>query len=530
MLLEKLSKEEMCLYEVLTSPIDFPEFFWKDTGGVDPYRVYDYQYEFNVDDPLKTYSNARTCGKTENIIRESCVAPFIDIGEEVLITTPQEINLKPLLEKIIDRLYEVRITREMMHRVVRKPDFLISFHNRTKIFGRIPGVYGNNVHGMHVKKIKVDESQDYSELGWRELRECLNDVPGKQFVIYGVPNGIRNTFYLKSNDPTWGHYIITAMHRHNWSDETRKERINFYGSRKAPEYKRQILAEHGDPENPMFNYEKFMNTVDLGEKDKSTGRYDKYKPTITKDYYYIRILNENIKGFPISYFLRLPSSHKKYNNIFISIDWGFTGHPTEILVWSDEIKEGKNKIRLIARIRGERLSDDYQCSLVEEIYNFYTNVIGLSCDATGRGASLLQILQRDKTMLSVLDGFVFNAKVEVGKDLKTGEVIKRDVKQFSSEVLQKLVEDNEIILPYDDDIISDWLAHRERTLAGGRKEYVCDKKYEDHTLDSARVMAIQRELKRIMGLREIKQKEIALGRLVFDFTGAGAYKGHIDDL
>ena len=522
-MLEPLSYEEEALLDILTDPIDFPEFFWKDRDGVTPYRVYDYQYEYTLDLPNKIYANARSCGKTESIIRDASILPFTP-GEETLITAPQEVHLKPLMEKIIDRLNEVRLTRELFKRLTRKPDYMLVFHTRAKIFGRIPGVNGTNVHGMHVKNIKVDEAQDYLNDGWAELRECLNPGKESRFAVYGVPNGIRNTFYNLTKDKTWNHYIITAMHRMHWGEEERESRIRFYGSRRSPDYLRQILAEHGDPENPMFPHEQFTRCLDVGTK-MADGRYDKHKPTITKDYVYLRILAENLNNMPLAHFLRFPESHKKYKSIWISIDWGHNIDPTEILVWSDEVREGQQKIRLISRIHAERLTDPEQVDLVNLIFAFYKNTIGVSSDATGRGGSLHQSLQLNKKLLRILDPLIMNEKVEIGEDLKTKEPIRRPTKDFAFECLQNLVMNNEIILPYDDEIVTDWLAHRERSLGSGRKEYVCDSRYKDHTLTSAACMAFQREIRRIYGLSDFKKVIVPQGFWVSKSQAPGAYGG-----
>lgn len=892
--IKSLTEDEKALVKILQSNVDISEFLWKGKDGITPYRVYDYQYAFNDTDGQNIFADARSVGKSEYLARKSCSFIFRRLGSDKLVTAPQMVHLKPVLENIIARIYSSRLLKEMVKgHPSRQPDYLIRLQTGGNIRGRIPGITGIGVKGLHVFELDVDESQDYPESGWENLRECLD--MGGQFTIFGVHNGIRNTFYHLSNDSDWKAKIITKMHMLDWGEKERESRIRFYGSSKAPAYIRNVFAicfqpgttiftkkgikrienvligdevlthrgcfkrvievqdshfdgelvglqsygdyekiwstpnhpwatclgdelfwqeadsitkddrlvapnmrdscgldfvsfkseasgkikklpekipitkgllsligyylaeghviyrevpqskragytvnwsfhqnekmfhkevmdfiskefgfrtklhqnkrdlgctiyccskelsrfflqfgkgsaskklpsewmdlskaqirhliraywngdghkgknffsagtvsknlayqvhflltrlgiwshirfrdnkitrirgkvyaqkpfysidvygrsasrfakeiygetidlkremwnvyqdddyaylnirsidkkkysgcvynltvedDHsyhvglktvhncGDAEYPMFRFSKFMAGVDQGKKQKD-GTYNKFQPTWSSDYYFVRLIAEELGPHHISHYLRFPQLHKKYKVCWLGIDWGHNVDPGEFLIFAEAEVNGRRVLKLIARIHTERLKDtdgnQSQKEIVKEIFSFY-NLVGIAADSTGRGGGICQTLMSEKDIKTIFDGFAFNGSLVIGKDEKTKKDIKEPFKRYSGELLQLMVENGEIALPYDDEIVSDWLAHKERPTKAG-KEFTADKSADDHTLDAARVAVTQREARRLRHRRK-SSEHIPFGRWVGQ-TGRGSVPGGV---
>lgn len=117
-------------------------------------------------------------------------------------------------------------------------------------------------HNVHPVSLELDEAQDYPDDGWTELIETLKrGTEGATWHAHGVTRGMRDKFYEFTQDTPdnhWKIHRITAMHRPNWSDEERQEKIRLYGSREAPDYRRNVLGQHGDQTNPLFVLHRLM--------------------------------------------------------------------------------------------------------------------------------------------------------------------------------------------------------------------------------------------------------------------------------
>jgi len=491
-MLQPLTKGEKALLRILTSDIHAPQFLWKQPDGVNPYRVYDYQYYFDDNDNVSqaVASCCRSVGKTEKIKRSCFTWLFRKPGKGKLITAPQEVHLNPLMELIIDKIMDIKFTRKLVKSIKRKPCYLIKFFNKAYIEGKIPGTKGNGCKGSHVDSIETDESQDYVSEGWANLRECLNEVKDKQIRAWGVPNGVRNEFFNFTRSPEFSKVTFPAMYKHTWGDKERREKIAFYGSRNAPGYIRNILAEPGAAEYLLFLPSKLDFCIDHG-KIRLDGTYDKDDPKYTADYRKIQIINEDInRNMPFSHYLRFPEIHLKYKRVWVGVDFGHHGaDPTEILIWAEE--SNKNRTKLICRVHCERVTDDDQADIVEFICKFY-NVVGVACDATARGGSIWEKLNNKNLGNIILSGYNFKSVKEITKDVND-KPINIPIKQLSVEILQNMCDHREFLIPYDVDILADWMGLKMKPLSNNKFDIVKDANYKTHTLYAAAMMALQRE-------------------------------------
>jgi hypothetical protein len=84
-------------------------------------------------------------------------------------------------------------------KIIRKPYYKIEFANRSVIYFRPAGAYGNSFRSLHVDYILVDEGAWLPEKAWKALRQCLR--AGGTFRIYSTPNGLRGTYHLLPLNP-----------------------------------------------------------------------------------------------------------------------------------------------------------------------------------------------------------------------------------------------------------------------------------------------------------------------------------------
>lgn len=140
-------------------------------------------------------------------------------------------------------------------------------------------------HNVHPIWLELDEAQDYPEAGWTELIETLKrGFEGAVWRAHGVTRGVRDKFYeftQERPDNDWTIHRYTAVHRPNWTDQERSEKIKQYGSRDHPDYRRNVLGLHGDATNPLFVLHRLMRCwlgSTLVETDEGKLRIDEVRP------------------------------------------------------------------------------------------------------------------------------------------------------------------------------------------------------------------------------------------------------------
>lgn len=157
--LEALTDAERYLVAILqdSSGVDIAEFLWKDPDQSDSlFRCYDYQYAWYRNDSKQQIDQCgRSVGKSVGIQMRAFAFPFVNAGNDMMITAPEMIHLDPVTKHIEDRLMSTRLSREMLKSgnqstgITHRP-FEAKFRNDAKIVGRIPQKDGKGVKGSVV--------------------------------------------------------------------------------------------------------------------------------------------------------------------------------------------------------------------------------------------------------------------------------------------------------------------------------------------------------------------------------------------
>lgn len=513
----QLTTQESYLLAIIQdeSGIDLAEFLLEDPMADNSeklFRCWDFQYHWWRDFSTMVIDQcARAIGKTMSIIIRGWAFPIQHPGAEMVVTAPEAVHLDPLTSRIEERMRSCRLTRELLfnngNRGIKHRPFQVDFRNGAKILGRIPQKDGKGVKGLHPLRLEMDEAQDYPTPGWVELIETLrHGEKGAQWRAHGVSKGVRDEFYRHSQaDSGWSVHTVTGMHRPTWSAQERTDKIEAYGTRDSPDYKRNILGQHGDATNPLFVLHRLMEQVDMDQ----ASEYN------TDTYYYRRISDEMLGSQPIEDLIVIPGSHKRWTVTWAGMDVGLTNHPSEILVFGEEVQKNKETgLRLLSRIHLERIRSADQRRVVESLFQSYE--LRLFCvDRTGVGFPLFQELQdgAPKYMDRIV-GYTADQKVVVGYDDyedwqdPSDFEVRRQAKEYGYDLLRVYVDQKRLILPYDRELLGEWQGQvwtreRSETNAYGRKSFSRGK---FHTLDAGAMMILGKELQALASLTKVSQQ------------------------
>lgn len=524
--IEDLSDEEAYLLAIIQdhSGLDLAEFTWLDYEKDDLcWRAWHFQWVWwRSNEAFQVDQSARSIGKSLSIKARAFVFPVLHPGQEMVITAPEGVHLDAITDVIETVFFQNRFGKEMLiagRTGVKHKPFHMNFRNGARIMGRIPQRDGKGVKGIHPLWLELDEASDYPEAGWTELNETLKrGHEGAVWRAHGVTRGVRDTFYNITSDPNshWTVHRYAAMWRPTWSDQERQEKIQQYGGRDDPDYRRNLLGLHGDSVSPIFVLHRLMNCVD-----------DDKESAYNQDEYCNLPINEAmLREYDIDILeaLDFPILHTaRYKTFWIGMDVGYTNHPSEILVFAEErpsaseLKtlhalrkaappEGLPRLKLITRITLRRIGAPDQFKALKYVINHY-NPVAFSMDKTGNGLPLFQLLQEDedRNPATTIRGYGFSEKllvdfdttidVEEGiskEDLAKEVGIKRNVVEYSTDILRLLVDSKRFWLPWDRELLGEFEGQTYRVTKTtmdqyGKREY---SNGEFHALDAARMAVL----------------------------------------
>lgn len=524
-ILEDLTEEEACLWALLSDPsgLDQAEFVWFNAEEKDGcFRAWPFQWRWWRNLAQNQIDQcARSVGKSLSIQVRTFAFPFLHPGQEMVITAPEGNHLDAITDNVETKFRNTRLGKEMLVQGrggIKHRPFHMNFANGSRIMGRIPQRDGRGVKGIHPIWLELDEAQDYPDAGWTEIIETLKmGSKGAVWRAHGVTRGLRDFFYkFTQPDSGWHVHRMTAMHRPTWSAEERQQKIESYGSRDHPDYRRNVLGLHGDATNPLFVLHRLMQCVDMDNESQLN----------KNDYTFLKINNEMVLEYDddILPLLDFPRSHLKHSNFWIGMDVGYTNHPSEIVVFAETKERAKDTekgvkkpdmkrapaLKMVARIRLERISHKHQVAAILWLINFY-KPHAFSMDKTGLGLPLFQDIQEQarvskdyKIAVDVIKGYNFSSKIlvdfddSVEVDEYKGDIIKesgieRNVLEYSSDRLRAMVDDERIILPNHQDMIKEfqgqtWVFDKSTMdMYGRRKIY---SKGSFHVLDACRMAVL----------------------------------------
>lgn len=524
--LEALSEEECYLYAILQdeSGLDHAEFAFTNEQSEDGiFRAWHFQWPWwRCEDQLQIDRGSRSAGKSMSMKFRAIAFPFCVPGGEMLLTAPEGIHLDAITDVIETGYYGNRLFEEMLapgRGGIKHRPFKMNFANGAVIHGRIPKHDGSGVKGVHPDWLEQDEASDYPEAGWAELFETLKQKEKEgaagadsRWRAHGVTRGVGGTFDEKTRpDSNWTVHALPAMYRPTWDEDERAAKIAQYGSMENVDFRRNIYGLPGDASSPIFVLSRLMQCVDTEE-------YSEYNEHL---YYNITIddgeLGDAEWGIE-SLMDDIPMSHtSKWRRFWAGMDVGWTQAPSVITIFGEESSKKRDgtSLRLLSKITLRRIGTEDQLKAILHLFKLYRPV-GFALDSTGAGMPLLEIARawaRDDPEISQfmerVMGYNFSSKIAAGFDENVEidladpngwerAVIWRNVLEWSTDVLRGLVDDKQLMLPYDRALIGEmqgqtWKYSRSALDAYGRKKLYSAGQF--HALDAMRmaVLAFKQE-------------------------------------
>jgi hypothetical protein len=312
-----------------------------------------------------------------------------------------------------------------------------------------------------------------------------------------------------------------AMMRPSWGDEERRAKIALYGGTDDHvDYRRNVYGDIGDATSRLFVLHRLMACTRIAESPWAIEYNDEI-------YTQIKITDDLLAkaDAPIELFLQFNGAHlaDEYIAYWAGMDVGYTRDPSEVLIFGEvkhPKKKGESILRLLTRVHMMRVPAADQAAAVREIFNFYGDRLKrFSMDKTGNGLPLWQELDPHTVGTRVenrrtaehisqrIKGYGFSNKVAVefdDRELVKGEtaidaVIEKNVISFAADELRKLVDTNNLELPYDLQLLKEWQGQeiqyvRDESSAAGHKSKLKLTGGSLHTLDAAMMMIAGRNL------------------------------------
>jgi hypothetical protein len=551
-----LDAEEMALFAILTDPtgIDQAEAFFLDEASDDGcYRLWAPQWGwYDSRDKMQVSCTARAVGKSWSIQLRALAFPFCHAGSEMSLVGPELNHLRLLTDPIENRFISNRLMLEMLQPtksagITRRPHWQANFSNGSVIRSRLPNKDGRGVKGLHSKCIELDEAQDFPLPGFTELIETFNmSQEGSVWRCHGVPRGVRDRFYeLTQPESGFTVHRVTAMARPSWDAVERETKIATYGgSRSNPDYKRNILGEHGDSVNPVFVLARLMACTDT----------DQGSIYNTQVYHCLRLSGETLEfGSVDSFLATIPQSHfvgysqltarylddgtrlpptetgspHGYSAYFAGMDVGVTAHPSEITVFGQ--RTGSELLELLLRINMFRVDTDRQIEVVEKVFGRYgRKLLAFGMDMTGVGWPLWDLLSKRPAIGDRVHGYGFSTKVPVGladpEELdgmpparRIGRVaarvdervIMRWMVEAATDLLRNdYIDAGKMRLPFDREVLLDFQGTNYRVIKVasdpyGKKEYGGG---SFHALDAVRTMVAAKHFPAIQAMIDAEKQ------------------------
>jgi len=440
--------------------------------------------------------DGRAVGKTIALSTDALHFAFTTIGGQGLIAAPHQGHLDTIIEEIEYQIEtcealstSIAVNSQGRPKIIRKPYFRVEFTNRSVLYFRPAGAYGDSFRSLHVGRIWVDEGAWLSEKAWRALRQCLK--AGGVLRIYSTPNGLRkSTYYRLTQSPNWRVFRWPSWLNPSWSAEREAELVEFYGGKDTAGWQHEVAGEHGKPSYGAFNVE-YLNRcrVDLDEYQKVVITGESLTGCETEEEVFNRL----------EMLLNLAPQDGTF---WIGGDLGYTNDPTEIVVLRETREDERPRVKLVLRVHMEHVAYPHISEVLAMLDGYYSPM-GIGVDQGGNGLAVVQELTtldkyRELELEARLHGYDFGGMVTIG--LKDGLPLKKRTKEYMTSLINRALQRRELLLPIDDIEIEDEFTTHTYTLTRGRVIY---SKGNDHVVDAARCAMLVRDQGRLDQLQEV---------------------------
>jgi hypothetical protein len=436
---EKLSRDEIILYDILKHPVLGPEFIYNlDRMEYEKEFKFDYyQNEMLCDfNRYVAISCARAIGKT--VVLVALIVWLMTNNffpkDYIVYTVPNKAQLEPVWTGLTRQFRTNSFLKQFLehNKGINSSEHSVKLLNGSALICRIAGTTGTgaNVIGLHTPFEILDESGYYPWGTWLELQPTLNTwQDGFRLITSGVPTGLREQnvcYHTDMVDGAFTKHRISAYENPRFTEQDEKQAIKNYGGKDSEDFAHLVLGKHGSPIFAVFDRRLF-----------DIGNYEIYQ---------LKINGIKMTGGLQEYITKLsflPSMPKNNNGIIMGVDLGYTDPTAIILMYIDT----EGKFRFHSRIQLSKVSYNLQDRIIDLIDTRYSpDLIGV--DEGHSGKAVTQRLRESedfshKDYNKRLLPINFSSSVVIGEDLDGKEITSR-TKPFSVSVLQDYVNSHKI--------------------------------------------------------------------------------------
>ena len=445
----------------------FARAFVKDRFGT-PWVCRGYQKEsLRSCAARKVHQDGRDVGKTSEIEIVVAWASLALPNRELMVATQCENHLFPVMERIWRRFESVPQLSALLVERKRHPSYFLRFANGFTLWGRIAGPRGINFQGLHVDWQIVDEAQELTEPAWGELYQALNS--GGWRWVYGVPNGLRGTYYRMTRMPEYAQFRWPSHLNPEFTEEKRRELIKLYGGEDSEGYIHRVLGEHGAPARAAFNFDDYLVCVNKSLKFQD-----------------VRITRHDLEKFDLEEMLPARDASLAGLDIYMGCDLGYTRDPTELVLYSDDGRIMTN----FARIHMEGVDYHTQQRTIE-ILDKRFSFRGIGIDKGNNGMAVCHnLLALGERWTTVVHGYDFGSRIIVGYDA-LGQEDRRHAKRFMTQLIEERMRERTLVFPKLTERDEQYVSHTYRIGPSGQIIY---EKGNDHIIDADRCALLCRYL------------------------------------
>jgi len=407
-----------------------------DSNDRDTYAVYVWSDHNYISDNFVVHNSIVL---EDKIVHESVnVDMYFPETKEQLLTTANQAQIDPVLSRLILRFTNSAFLSGFLKGNINRSKGTFDFplpggaSLPYRIYTRIAGKTGeSNIVGLHIPRVKIDETQLYPMSAWTQLTPAINQWESvTQIFCCGVPSGGRegNVLYmLDQQNPNFKKYRIPGPLNTRWSLSEHMEAMRKYGGEESDDFLHLVLGQHGNPVFALIPYESIVIE--------------------SFEIYSYRFTGDDIQqGRVYKDRLNTPKLDEKYiERIVLAIDTGYTD-PTVIQL----LGQDKNGVwRTLVRYRLTRIPFPEQANIIDWIATHYhVDHICIDLGAGGSGIAVMQDLMSDrfsnhKAYRKMVSGVRFNDVLVTGQDPK-GNDLKMQAKASASQLLARMVEDKSL--------------------------------------------------------------------------------------
>lgn len=442
---ERITFEELQLYEILRNPVLFGEFVnnYDKSERDEPFEFTFYQKEWLADfSEYMSICCSRAVGKTVYIVNLYVWYLVFNVfpNDYIVYGVPGKNHLETVWTGLI-RSFRTNSFLKMFiakNAGINSSENKITLLNQATLLCRIAGQTGTGVSfvSLHEPVIAFDESGYFPWTAFIEGQPTLNTfTQGHKMIVSGVPDGRREKsvcYHADEENSSYAKHRINSLQNPRFTEEDKRKAVEQYGGEDTEDYLHLVLGQHGKPVFSLF---------------------DRGLMNISNDPVYYMEINGTKIGNDISEYLNklamFPGIGDRKAKVIFGLDIGYT-EPTAIIV----LYLGEHNImHFHGRIRLNQVSYPIQEKIIDYLDTKFDPVL-MGIDKGNTGMGVIHHMMQDtayytKNYSKRIIPIDYSSDIILGQD-ENGADIKVDTKVFAVQVLQDFSNNHKIVYSHKD--------------------------------------------------------------------------------